>query len=317
MINIKNLILITLWFSLMMILLFPPKIKEPIIIKEEPIILEEPELAPPEIIKDIEPNWTNWSKVREENNPRYGSVLNDIESHMPKNHIYRDSNLVTSSHETTHGINSNIRNKHQKSNRINAFYCLDDKACIIEEPKIQISDIARVIPDNLRGPSYELYLVKSTKDWNNDSLYLFDEWSAYTNGSLTGLELNYENYQYELLQAHNFNVYCTYLAKVVKERCPDYDDTQLKSFLMWNTQRVFGISYTEAIKVMAPSPEDKEFESNINRNLYPKSDDWYGGNYYGIDEYLKQIRSAPESEGFRKFCREYFGEEWCKRVYEF
>lgn len=291
----------------------PKQLKKPLTeIQSEKLEPEVKQSMEPD--PEPEPEWTIWVKVREENNPKFGKVLNDIESHMPLHHIYRDSNLITSSHETTHGINSNIRQKHQGVVRINAFYCLNDRACIIREPNITISAIAPKIPQHLRGPSYQLYLINQTRDWNDDPLYLFDEWSAYTNGALTGEELRYGHREFELLQAHNFNVYCVYLAKVVEERCPDYNNVQLKSFLMWNIQRVCNISIdTEIVRVLAP--EIKEVESHIDKGLYPYLSSWQGS--FSVAEYLDKVRTGSDSEEFRVFCRQYFGSDWCLRVYGF
>lgn len=75
--------------------------------------------------------------------------------------------------------------------------------------------------------------------WNDTPLYLFYECTGYTNGSECGRELNTQGWYYELLQAHNFNIYCMYLAMDVKETYPDYDDKQLKAYIMWNVERTF------------------------------------------------------------------------------
>ena len=106
---------------------------------------------------------------------KLGIVLGDIESHMPDGHIYVASDKVTWAHETTHGINSVLRNKHSKINTIfktateyrpvygggsvNAFYVLKNRYIVIKEPNVKISDIAENIPESLRGRSYDLYLI--------------------------------------------------------------------------------------------------------------------------------------------------------------
>lgn len=263
------------------------------IVQATPKEPEKPKPKPPEPLpkpKPVEPKFDNWPKVRTVTNASLGKVLQDIDSHMPAGHQYSDSNKVTWAHETTHGINANIRNKNKDSTTVNGFYCLNDRACVIYEPKTTIRKIAPTVPNALRGPSYQLYLVQQTSGWNDRPLYLFDEWIAYTNGSETGRELNHSGWYYELLQAHNFNVYCIYLAMTVKKECPDYDDAQMKAFMMWNIERTF--------RLAAPfEQKDDPTKSAL--------------------EYVEKVRTLPEAEALRVFSRQYFGIEWCKRVYGF
>lgn len=286
-----------------------------------------PEVVPPvppkeEPPKTVEPEWTDWPAVRSVNNPSLGKVLQDIDSHMPAGHIYRDGNKVTWAHETTHGINSNIRNKHQDATRVNGFYGLNNRACVIYEPKTTIRAIAPKVPQVLRGPSYNLYLVQQTSGWNDRPLYLFDEWVAYTNGSECGRELNHSGWYYELLQAHNFNVYCIYLAMTVKEKCPDYDDKQMKAFMMWNIERTFRLAAPTVTKreIMYPDPNEVKQHHLLNP-MYPPDILPHGADDSDPTRealaYVEKVRTAPEAESLRTFARQYFGAEWCKRVYGF
>jgi hypothetical protein len=36
-----------------------------------------------------------------------------------------------------------------------------------------------------------------------------------------------------------------------------------------------------------------------------------------IKEYVELIKNLPEGENLREFSRQYFGEDWCKRIYGF
>lgn len=232
-------------------------------------------------VKNLEISWLNWPKVRDVNH--LGKVLSDIDSHLPIGHMYSDFNKITWAHETTHGINSAIRN-HHVGKKINGFYVLEDQAVVIEEPNITIRDVAISIPESLRGPSYHIYLVQQAISWGNSPLYLFDEWTAYTNGSACGIELNLPGTDFELLQANNFNVYCLYLAKAVQERVPDYNDQQLKLYLIWNTERVH----------------------HLSQGVYGKP---------GL-EYLDKLQHV-DAESIRSFARDYLGATWCKTFYHF
>jgi hypothetical protein len=89
---------------------------------------------------------------------------------------------VTSSHECTHGINSDIRNANTNLGKINAFYCLKDRAVILKEPSCRKSDAAQFIPQPLRFSRFGTY-VTGQSAWDNEPYYLFDEGVAYANGA--------------------------------------------------------------------------------------------------------------------------------------
>ena len=289
---------------------------------EQEIIHEEIPPALPIPIKPVFPTWENWPKVRNTQDIQkdsLGKILQDIESHMPASHGYRDRSKVTWAHETTHGINANIRNSNKDATKVNGLYCLEDRACVIFEPKMTIQSFADNIPQKLRGPSYQLYLVEQTASWNNRPLYIFDEWIAYTNGTETGRELNHQGWYYELLQAHNFNVYSMYLAKAVKETCPGYDDTQMKAFMMWNIERTFHLAEPfDGRVLMLSGPE--EVSNTIRKHLH-SHDIPHGGDdtdpIRSAMDYVQKVQTSSDAEEIRKFARSYFGIEWCKRVYGF
>jgi len=267
-----------------------------------------------------EPRWIKWPRLREVSDPKMGVVLGDLESHMPKNHAYRDANKMTWAHETTHGINANIRNKTYDKEASNGFYVLQDRAILLKEPKTTIHDIALAVPEVLRGPSYKLYLVEQAVAWNDRPLYLVDEWISYTNGAEVGKELNVAGWHYELLQAHNFNVYCTYLAMVVQRDVSEYQDTELKKFLKWNTERVFRISMPSEKTVTDEGMPNMTVTEPENKFICPHHKLEYGSEEFNlkmVNEYLDLIRKSPSADKFRKFAKAYYGDDWCKKVYGF
>jgi hypothetical protein len=110
--------LLILVFTLFLVIVYAFKIKQ-----EDTENTENPENNKPveQIIEEkpikkplsVEPTFESWPKVRDIQNIQIlslGEVLQDIELHMPAGHGYRDSHKVTWAHETTHGINANIRN---------------------------------------------------------------------------------------------------------------------------------------------------------------------------------------------------------------
>lgn len=267
----------------------------------------------------FEPKWKKYNRIREVSDPNLGVILGDLESHLPNEHNYKDFNKLTWAHETSHGINAKLRNDPMTPEGYNGFYVLQDRFIIIKEPEITIRDVASVIPERLRGLTFNVYFEDQSLIWNDKPLYLIDEWVAFTNGADAGKELNLKGWCFELLQAHNFNVYCIYLALVTQRDCSNYRDTELKEFIKWNTERVFRLSH----------PSDRKTENLFFDNKLPKAvSSWhicphqvapkyFTNDLHHVDDYIKIIKMAPEAEKFRKFVKEYFGEEWSSRTYGF
>jgi hypothetical protein len=256
-----------------------------------------PEPNPPQ--PKNEPEWKEYPPVRNVSESGLGKVLADIESHMPAGHIYRDADKITWGHETTHGINSNIRQKFSANmvsttwnvwrelegkpvyhnGRINGFYCLQNRAAVIEEPKVHIRTVAQMVPQPLRGNVYNLYLVTQAQSWGDTPLYIFDEWVAYTNGSEVRKDLGIQERSETVSQMIEFDIYALTLAMAVKQGDPNYDDKQFKAFLMWNIERS-----------MTFLPESKS------------------------ETYLQEFRTGASSASLRDFTKQYCGAEWSKRI---
>jgi hypothetical protein len=129
------------------------------------------------MIKAIIVGWIIVSPIRDFPGP---GPINDIERHLPQGHKYYDNDRVTHAHEGTHGINSLLRSKYNSP----AFYCLNNKAFVFNEVPGTLDNVAESIPENLRGKVYNLYLIKAQRWWNKHPSYIFDEFTAYINGSL-------------------------------------------------------------------------------------------------------------------------------------
>lgn len=226
-----------------------------------------------------EPAWIKLPKVREPDQA-LGTVLSDIDSHLHEGHIYRDEDVVTWGHETTHGINSVIRNRHHKGRRVNGFYCLEDRCIVITEPPTTIKTVATKVPPSLRGQVFQLYLQSQAEsDWNNHPLYILDEWVSYTNGSAIRKDLGIKSRSETVLYMTEFNVYALVLAKVVHTK-EKYKDKQFKPFIRWNIERAMSIYSKES----------------------------------AATKYLTKFRKNEDAEELRSFAFDYFGEEWCQKV---
>jgi hypothetical protein len=120
-------------------------------------------------------------------NPSLGAVLSDIESHMPDGHQYKSSDLVNYAHECTHALNARLRDRKPGKN---AFYCLENKYILLDEPNTTVRAIAAKIPKELRqSDTYDLYLIKQAASWNDRPLYIMDEFSSYLNGAACAMDL--------------------------------------------------------------------------------------------------------------------------------
>jgi hypothetical protein len=219
---------------------------------------------------------------------------------MPAGHQYRDSDRIGWAHETTHGINSDLRQKFGKNmmevilddyvpsitvfkcvdlgQRVNGFYCLENRAAIIVEPNVTIGAVAKLVPKSLRGDVYKLYLVDMARSWDDTPLYICDEWSAYTSGSACRLDLGIKERQETVQYMMEFDIYAIALAMALKG--DGYDDQQLKSFIIWNIERSMSIYRGES----------------------------------GAASYLDKFRNSTDAEDLRTFSRKYFGSEWCKKT---
>ncbi len=231
-----------------------------------------------------EPEWTNFPPIQP-NLPKgdLGETLHDIETHLQAGHLYRDDDRITWAHETTHGINSRIRNESGKGSTHNGLYCLQNRAVLIKEPEgITLTDIAKAVPREVRGRVYDLYLVQQARHWNDKPLYVYDEWIAYTNGTITALEYLWSGTLKEprLGTLHNmmeFTIYSLCLLSIVQN-----PDQQLKAFTTWNLDRV--------MSTYAQSRGEPKLYETITEKL--------------IEDFNTHCTRIKDK------CTEHFGQEW-------
>lgn len=229
--------------------------------------------------KNIEKKFKIINPIKKVNN--LGKVLSDIESHLPNGHLYKDNDKVTWGHESTHGINSKLRsiesqikfsklsfyspnteleevgkwikNDHIEkvfisNQKINTFYLLNNRYIVLNEPSFKLNDIAQSIPEDLRGPVYDLYLIKQQKYWNDSPLYVLDEWVSYYNGSAVRLDLKIEDREESLYYMFEFMVYSIILAN-------KSNDKDIIDFVAWQARR--------CIKLLEYS---KKYQGDFNKH---------------------------------------------------
>lgn len=204
-------------------------------------------------------------------------ILNDLETHIRPNHPYRDNNLVTWAHETTHGINADLRNTYGGS----CYYLLDGQFARIKNvSNKKISQVAAAVPDVLRDHLYNLYLVQQRADWENEPYYILDEWVAYSNGCALRNELQMDENASEVMHMMQFCVFAGYL-------CMIDNNKELIDFVKMNTHRSF--------------------------NLYWRSP----GNMSDVNKYLAAVRSHSKLEPWRAHMKNTFGIKWCNTIWGF
>lgn len=143
-------------------------------------------------------------------NTELGSVLGDIEAQLNPGHPYKDNDRITWSHEGTHGINARIKNELCGPTQ-EGIYLGFKKAATLFSPGIKLANVAKAVPNELRGDIYKLYLVDQQRYWNDRPLYVFNEWSAYYAGAKYRLEHNIkergETCRY-MMEAMMYSVVC-------------------------------------------------------------------------------------------------------------
>jgi hypothetical protein len=204
---------------------------------------------------------------------------------------------MTAGHETTHGINSELRNNwNTTGKKANGFYVLGDRAAIIVEPNIRKSDCAEFIPASLHGSRYDTYITGQT-EWDDTPTYVFDEWTAYTNGGAVSVDLVQHGLYHggwtdAVYGALEFVVYSTAIAQAVQKGDPTYwasaDGTQFKEFVAFSVKRAMDV-----------------YRAGSTMSEYTFADE---------DTFYSNKKSSPDAAGWRAFVSSLFGADWTNEV---
>lgn len=227
-------------------------------------------------------------------------LLWDVERHLPARYggTYRDSDPVTWAHETTHGINSHLRNTpalNRTGREVNGFYVGGDRAIVLPEPPIRKSSVAGYVPQSLRGGRFGMY-VTGQQAFEGQPLYLMDEWTAYTNGGAVGVELAKSGQWRQggrdaVAGIVEFTGYGFGLARAIEAQHPGYLDRNpdLKDFIAW-----------QGLHAMDTFREGMNLPSFRN---FPQQHQLY-----------RNLQSHPDAEPLRAFIRRTWGEEYLQRL---
>lgn len=216
------------------------------------------------------------------------TIFGDVISHCQNPDS--SQNRQTRVHETVHYINNEIRNKAGGThNRVNGFYCLKGRGIVLEEPNIKKSQVREFIPQIVRSTRYDLY-IENSPDWENQPLYIVDEWVAYTISGMSAVE----DHQNGLLKEHTdgvfgcleFSIYGIALCMTIEKYDPDYwkNNQKFKTFIYWwlrGSQNTF----------------------NAGRNLENLF-------WEGQEKLLNTLRTSPECHDMRRFIQKNFNSVW-------
>lgn len=205
------------------------------------------------------------------------SVYEDVITHYKGRPFGDGLGRMTNVHETTHFINKQLRTKYAwkvSSGRINCFYVLDNKAVILAEPNIKKQDIIPYVPDFMKdeaaGSSYSLYIKSDS--WNDSPLYIFDEWVAYTNEAMCGID-DVRNGVYKdgntngMEGALDFSIYAISLGMAVRDKDPGYwnENPKFRSFLQWNFVRAMkAYQLGSGLEQFKYTPQERTYLKFIN-----------------------------------------------------
>jgi len=201
----------------------------------------------------------------------------------------------TDAHETTHMIQADLRNNINKGSEIrhNSFYLLGGKSISFPEPSIKKRDIIPYVPSILQESRYDLY-VRRQEAWDNEPLYLVDEWCAYMNGAEVAIEEyktgRHDGTMYDVVKGPlEFSVYCTALCMAIKDKDPEYWEVQIafRHFMKTQLQRSYNI-VMEGLNI-------REFQG------------------YRQQEFITTLRESEQTSKLRQFLIDNFDGIWVSK----
>jgi len=166
----------------------------------------------------------------------YADIMNRQDS------PFSSSDRGTNAHETTHGINSELRNKYyrQSNDMMNAFYVGGGKAVLLKEPSIRKLAVIEFLPVELRSYRYGLYIA-GQREWDDRPLYLVDEWVCYVNGGAVSVQdalrgRGSKERTDAVSGCLDFSIYCVALCMAIEKGDPVYWKTnkRFRHFMNWH-----------------------------------------------------------------------------------
>ncbi|MEM0465334.1 MAG: thioredoxin domain-containing protein [Candidatus Pacearchaeota archaeon] len=228
---------------------------------------------------------------------------------------YKYSDERSTVHETTHAINSKLRNQFSRGNKkVSAFYLFGGKFVLINKPSnLNVKNVDEFIPDKMkisasRSSSYDVYIkpnlitysftrgglekVGFFNNWYDDPFFILDELNAYTNGAIyvSNLE-NSISLKSEVISLRlcDFVVYSLALAKAIKTYDCNYWNSEsgsiFRSYLVFALKRAIDAEEAQLRRLGSKNPRE---------------------------DALNKLNSIIDDK-LKDFAIETFGEKWCKQ----
>lgn len=149
--------------------------------------------------------------------------------------IYRSRSILTTVHESTHGINSILRNQYGSQ----CYYVGQKQFVKVSRTGIRLSQLAQQV--RYRGGGYTCYLYQQQRYWNDTALYVYDEWTAYTNGAAVAVYNKVREPAWlEVERACEIGYYCYVLKEMTPANYRDRDE--LNRIWKWQARRCVAIA---------------------------------------------------------------------------
>ncbi len=236
---------------------------------------------------------------KQASHPSWGTALTDIVRHLHPTYgaqyDYPDDRITWGT-LVSHGISSHLRFAYNVTGKpANGLYLMQDRATLVVEPKIHLTDIAPRVPASLRGARWQSAVVGPAKDWNDTPTFVLEQWIASTNGSEVGIDLVKQGLWGTTVRdavggTFELNLYAFAFGLAVEELDPTYfaENPLTRELLAWNTER--------AMRLFAEGSQMPPFTNLAQEDLATK---W---------------KTAADAAPLRNFARKLFGGSYCVKV---
>jgi hypothetical protein len=174
---------------------------------------------------------------------------------------------VTWTHEGTHGIAAQLRNQYRQP----GFYVQENRAVLMQEPVVTLAQVAAQVPTSLQGRGYNLYLIQQQAWFQEQPTYVFDEWTAYTNGSEARFRRRIVERGETVKSMMEFIPYALCVPKAARSQ-----DAQMQGFVRWQIERAAALYRVSGVRTST----------------------------------LDRFRTAADAKALRQFTRQYLGADW-------
>lgn len=142
-------------------------------------------------------------------------------------------------HEATHYLNSMLRCADDPKNQDNdAVYIDHGRYLLFDHPKVTITQVIEFLDEDTKALVKDVMPTRT--DWEKEPLYILDEWTAYSNGTVCAKEVGADRPRIDLSRKHMMccGRIADALIRCTEARDPTYPQlADLKVFVTWQHTR--------------------------------------------------------------------------------